>query len=137
MIILNNDIFEGLKALADSSFPKQCASCGKRYETAEQFLKETEDLNTKSGLKNSVDDDGSSIVEAYRNCICGSTLMDFFTDRRDLSEKGLYRRKKFGEMLDALVEAGEDKEQMRVELLKILRGENSDILKKYRRKKLV
>ncbi|MCK9987662.1 MAG: hypothetical protein AzoDbin1_04134, partial [Azoarcus sp.] len=42
--------------------------------------------------------DGQVIVELFRNCVCGSTLMDCFRDRRDTSEAGLRRRARFGEL---------------------------------------
>ena len=127
------NFFKDLKALAESAFPKNCANCGRVYETAEQFMAETENINPeRSGLKSSVDDDGTPIVEAFRNCVCGSTLMDFFSSRRDLSEKGLARRKKFGEMLDYLESQGLEFEIARVELIKVLRGENSEILKNFK-----
>ena len=127
------NFFKDLKALAESAFPKRCANCGRVYETAEQFIAETENINPeRTGLKSSVDDDGTPIVEAFRNCVCGSTLMDFFSDRRDVSDKGLARRKKFGEMLDYLVTQGLEFEIARAELIKVLRGENSEVLKKFR-----
>lgn len=127
------NFFKDLKALAESAFPKRCANCGRVYETAEQFMAETENINPdRTGLKSSVDDNGTPIVEAFRNCVCGSTLMDFFSDRRDVSDKGLARRKKFGEMLDYLVAQGLAFEVAQAELIKVLRGESSEILKKFR-----
>lgn len=124
-----DELFGGLKELAESSFPKKCANCGREYQNAEQFLRETESINNKiTGLKASVDDDGIAIVEAFRNCPCGSTLMDFFSDRRDLSVAGLGRRKKFEEMMVFLTKNGLDKIVARNELLKVLRGERSEIL---------
>lgn len=129
----SDELFKGLRTLAESSFPKVCSSCGKRYETAEEFMRETVAIQDgKSGLKQSYDDDDQTIVEAYRNCVCGSTLMDFFTDRRDLSEQGLARRKKFGELMDFLIENGLDKEIAREELLKVVRGGKSEVLAKYK-----
>ncbi len=123
------ELFAGLNALAESSFPKKCANCGRSFETAEAFLLETQGVNeSSSGLKQSVDDDGRQIVEAFRNCPCGSTLMDFFSDRRDLSEAGLKRREKFEKLLIFLVDNGLDRETARQELLKVVRGERSEIL---------
>ena len=119
----------GLRALADSAFPKYCRNCGRTFATAEQFIEETEQIRQgTSGLKQSYDDDDLTIVEVYRNCPCGSTLMDYFSNRRDSSEVGLNRRKKFGEMLDMIVAKGIERDVARVELLKLLRGEHSEIL---------
>lgn len=126
---MNLSLFLGLRALADSAFPKYCRNCGRTFATAEQFIEETEQIRQEtSGLKQSYDDDDITIVEVYRNCHCGSTLMDYFSNRRDLSEVGLNRRKKFGEMLDMIVAKGIERDVGRVELLKLLRGEHSEIL---------
>ena len=87
-------LFDGLNSLAESAFPKKCNTCGRMFENAEQFLRETEDIRESvTGLKQSRDDEGAIIVEAFRNCPCGSTLMDFFNDRRDQSRAGDARRK--------------------------------------------
>jgi len=127
----HDGVFKDLKELAESSFPKKCANCGRVYDTAEQFLSDTDNINPeKSGLKESVNDDGSKIVEAFRNCPCGSTLMDLYNNRRDLSEVGLQRRKKFEDLLVFLVANGVERAMARLELLKIMRGEKSEILSK-------
>jgi len=131
--IFSDELFKGLRTLAESSFPKVCKSCGKRYETAEEFMRETENIRAgQSGLKQSYDDDDHSIVEAFRNCSCGSTLMDFFSDRRDVSQSGLARREKFGDLLDFLVENALDAEIARTELMKVVRGDKSEILAQYK-----
>ncbi|MBI5451000.1 MAG: oxidoreductase [Gammaproteobacteria bacterium] len=126
-----SDLFNGLKALAEYSFPKKCANCGQTYETADQFLAETQALRAStSGLKESEEEDGTKIIEVFRNCQCGSTMMEFFGDRRDLSEKGLQRRQKFEEIMDFLDKNGLDRQVARAELLKVMRGEKSDTLSK-------
>ena len=127
------ELFKGLKELAESAFPKKCANCGRAFVSAEQFLLETESINTSTtGLKQAEDDDGSKIVEVFRNCPCGSTLMEFFNDRRDLSEAGIKRRIKFDELLNFLQENNFDRITARNELIKVLRGESSGILSKFR-----
>lgn len=123
------ELFRGLRELAEAAFPKHCKSCGRKFATAAEFVAQTVPVKAgRSGLKKSVDDDGNNIVELYRNCVCGSTLMDFFSDRRDLSEAGLARRRKFGELLDHLIGKGLERQVARAELIKVLRGEKSDIL---------
>lgn len=127
----HDELIKGLKALAESAFPKKCANCGRSFESAEQFLSETQKINAKtSGLKQVDDEDGSKIVEVFRNCPCGSTLMDFFGNRRDLSEAGEKRRGKFDELLNFLSENGLDKTTARTELIKVAHGEKSEILSK-------
>lgn len=124
------ELYAGLRALADSAFPKSCRNCGRKFETADEFVRLTERVGSgTSGLKQSCDDDGSKILEVFRNCPCGSTLMDCFSDRRDSSPAGLARREKFGQILDMFVSRGLDRTLARVELLKILRGEPSALIK--------
>jgi len=133
---IENELFSGLKALSESSFPKVCKSCGKKYETADEYLHETQTINgVKSGLKAAEEDDGVLVIEAFRNCSCGSTLMDYFSDRRDTSDKGLKRREKFADLLIKLEKKGIDASVGRDELLKVVRGQHSEILNKLLNKK--
>ena len=127
----SEELFSGLRSLAETAFPKHCASCGRKFETAEQFIKETESINpSQTGLRESLDDDDELIIEAFRNCPCGSTLMEFFDNRRDLSEKGEKRRKKFDEMLQFLMSKNIDRETARTEMIKVVRGGRSEMLSK-------
>jgi hypothetical protein len=128
--IENEVLFAGLRALAESAFPKHCPTCGRQFESAQQFIENTHSIRSdKSGLKQSFDDGDNTIVEMYRNCPCGSTLMDFFSDRRDQSEKGIQRRKKFDELMDYLIAKGWKAGQARKELLKALHGEKNELVK--------
>lgn len=115
-------LFEGLHSLLEDSFPKKCATCGKVYHSSAQFFKETTPpaMSSKS-LKSSFDDEIGTVVEAYRNCSCGSTLMDVFSDRRDASEKGVKRREKFDRVLTMFVEKGMERQEVKSELLKFIR----------------
>ena len=127
----SEELFRGLKSLSRTAFPKKCPTCGRVYENEEQYIAATEAIRpTKSGLKESFDDDDKQIVELYRNCVCGSTLMEFFGDRRDNSPNGIKRREIFGQLMDMLVEKGIEPEVARNELLKKLYGQKSDLLDK-------
>ena len=123
-------LFKGLKTLSASSFPKRCATCGKTFGSLEAFIKETESIKGHTGLKKGQDDEDRDIVQLFRNCTCGSTLMDCFNDRRDISESGLKRRALFAQLLDILKAKGLDVSVARVELLCLMRGEKSPILEK-------
>jgi hypothetical protein len=124
-------LYDGLKALVKSAFPKKCNNCGATYQTAEEFIEKTQIIRPDhSGLKSTEDYDGSTIVELFRNCHCGSTLMDAFSDRRDLSEAGEKRRKNFDKIMQLVQKKYDlDREQARNELLKIMRGQHSEIIK--------
>ncbi|WAR44429.1 hypothetical protein [Methylomonas rapida] len=118
--------FEGLKALFVSTFPKTCHSCGFVYETAEQFFAETRGMASgRSSLKAATEEDGVVIVEVFRNCRCGSTLMDEFGSRRDHSEKGQRQRQAFDRMHALLRERSIPEAEIRSEIVKFLRGEPS------------
>jgi hypothetical protein len=121
-------LYKGLRALSELSFPKLCANCGKRYETVDEFVFQTEAVRKSSGLKEE-EEDGQIFVELFRNCICGSTLMDEFNNRRDLSSAGIGRREKFGEILERLTGSGIAYETARNELLKVMRGDGSELLR--------
>lgn len=126
-------LLAGLHALAASAFPKRCATCGRTFATVEDYLEETQRIApAKSGLKQVRNDDGGLVVELFRNCPCGSTLMDVFVDRRDPSEKGQQRRQRFGELLDYLETAGLARDVARQELIKVMAGHGSTILQRYR-----
>ena len=125
--------FEGLRPRGESAFPKECRNCGRIYETAEDFFKDTGNGHSqKTGLRESVDDDEEIMVEVFRNCACGSTLMDNFSNRRDTSAAGQARRDKFAMYLAFLTKAGMDAEKARTELLKVARGGKSEVLAQIR-----
>ena len=126
---MNDQNFAGLRALLESSFPKHCGNCGRIYESVEQFLTETEEMpNGRSSLKSAVEVDGSEIVEVFRNCACGSTLMDEFNSRRDDSEQGKRRRAVFDNMLLLLRQKNVPDQMARTEILNFLKGRKSQLL---------
>lgn len=126
---IDEEFFAGLRELADSAFPKRCGNCGREYRSAAEFLVATQPVRANSsGLKQSRDDDGRMIVDLFRNCVCGSTLLESFWNRRDLSQDGTVRRKRFQEMLDKLVAMGCRAETAHGELLKLMRGQPNDLL---------
>ncbi len=122
-------LFAGLRELAESSFPKRCRNCGTEYRNAAEFLAATQPLRTdSSGLKQSLGEDGELIVDLFRNCVCGSTLLESFWNRRDFSEEGIKRRMRFQNMVDELVATGCTAGTARNELLKLMRGQANDLL---------
>ena len=122
------ELYSGLANLAAGDFPKTCPTCGREYKTFEEYIEQTVPLANKSGLKGSEDDDGKPIVEVFRNCVCGSTLLDFAQSRRDHSERGEQRRQKFDKMLAALVRHGIEQEVARQELRKVINGIKSEVI---------
>lgn len=116
-------LYAGLRELAESNFPKRCRHCGKEYLNVTDFLVATKSLREdSSGLKQSLDDDGQVIVDVFRNCVCGSTMLESFYNRRDLSEQSVKRRKIFQDMVNkVVVEKNCSIEDARAALLKFMR----------------
>lgn len=121
-------LYSGLRELAAGAFPKTCSTCKRVYATAEEYVQATQRINGRTGLKSGEDDDGAMIVNLFRNCECGSTLLAEFRDRRDTSPQGLQRRERFGLLLEHLVAQGIERELARMELLKVTRGQHSELL---------
>lgn len=120
-----------LKKIAEVSFPKECTSCGARYEDLEDFLAKTQSIPNAAGLFDSLERDDMSVIDLIRNCACGSTLMVAFSERRDKTAHGLRRRELFGELLKKLIAVGVDEADARTALLKVVRGGRSDLLESY------
>lgn len=124
----DNSLFDDLVVLEQNSFPKKCETCGKVYESIDDFTDQTEHINGRSGLKSSEGDEGETILELFRNCSCGSTLLDFFADRRDMSDRGEHRRTSFNTVLTHLVDSGLERELARKELIYYMKHKKSKVL---------
>jgi hypothetical protein len=124
----DDELFAGLQVLSEGEFPKICPNCGRTYENLAQFLELTVPISGHTGLKAALDDDDRPVVELFRNCVCGSTLMDFFRSRRDESDGGRQRRAIFDRMLGVLVRRGMQHDIAHDELLKLARGEHSELI---------
>lgn len=130
VVAVDAELYAGLQAIAAGTFPKHCALCGRSYRDVDEYVAQTQRVGSgRSGLKQTTDDDGQVVLELFRNCVCGSTLMDCFNNRRDTSEAGLRRRARFGELVDSLVAKGLEHTWARAELLNVLRGKPSRILR--------
>jgi len=126
----DDDLFADLQALSASAFPKRCPTCGRVYTSEADFIARTQPLEHSSGLKAGEDDAGHTLVELYRNCICGSTLLDFFDDRRDDSDDGGQRRTAFARLLTRLSERGVPAATARSELLVVANGGTSALIER-------
>jgi len=109
-------------------FPKVCRSCLKRYDSFEDFIAQTSDVNGKCGLAEYPQNAKSCKVGVFRNCECGSTLLVVCLCRRDESAEGDLRRRNFDSMLACYAKAGIDRESARRELRKVMRGGKSELL---------
>ncbi len=126
---MTSDIYNGLKPVSDDNFPKRCNTCGEIYYDQEDFLAKTAKAGLKTGLKESYDEDDNRIVELFRNCACGSTLLENFECRRDETDQGEKRRVLFRALLEKIISKGFDEEVADMELRKVARGKESELIK--------
>lgn len=111
------------RRLEHQAFPKTCPVCGKVYRDEIQFFQETQALVGRPSGTRPIHDDPDVdhlYLEVYRNCACGTTLMERFHSRRDLSPAGLARRAAFEEVLGKLTLAGLSREAARLQLLRLI-----------------
>ena len=114
-------LYQGLRAIWDTEFPKICPKCNRVYHSFEEYLVDTFPLHHSSGLMGYKVGDPGEQVGLFRNCACGTTIMAFCHDRRDLSESGNKRRELFNELMNRLIDNGISAQEAREKLLKELR----------------
>ncbi|WP_439859183.1 hypothetical protein [Pseudomonas sp. MBLB4136] len=125
----DDDWYAGLKALCLDDFPKRCRNCGRTFASEEEYCRETQAIRPEiTGLKGVDDPEDGPLVEVFRNCVCGSTLLVSCCSRRDDSEAGHKRREQFDRLLNILEQRGLAREQARAELLKVMSGVRSAVL---------
>ncbi|WP_020410020.1 hypothetical protein [Hahella ganghwensis] len=128
----DESLMVGLRSLAEVAFPKRCVCCGRVYETLEEFVSQTTPCGTSgSGLREVTEEDGEVILELFRNCVCGSSLMEFCGDRRSQSESAAKLRERFEKLVMALESKGVNPDVARVELRKVVNGQQSELLATY------
>jgi hypothetical protein len=110
----------GLQVRHDESFPRTCVRCDRQFADLDDFVAHTNPIFRASGLMERDDPANGTIVLLMRNCTCGTTLALRCDDRRDGSEKGAFRRRRFETMVALLVEAGVQPGTARVELRRML-----------------
>ncbi|MBA4387477.1 MAG: oxidoreductase [Verrucomicrobia bacterium] len=133
-MVLNKDwldeFYKGLRVLQESTFPKKCPMCRKIYASLDDFVQHTDGVSASRGLLEAPASDDQSMVALFRNCSCGSTLMVECRDRRDISNRGVNARKAFGSLMAILKQAGLTTDVARLEVLNVIRGGESAVLKK-------
>ena len=121
--------FAGLQAFSHDSFPKLCRTCGREVACAADYFQQTQAIRHDiTGLKAVYDDEEGALVEVFRNCVCGSTLLVNCMSRRDDSAAGNSRRRLFDDLLGYLQLHGVERAQARHELLRVASGERSEVL---------
>ena len=130
-IEITSELYQQLRPLVENPFTKECPTCGHIFQNFDEFISQTQTDLRSSGLVELVKTNSRAIVGLYRHCSCGEMLLVLCKGRRDTTEEGIRRRIAFGEILESLKAAGVDAAVARQELLKIVRGEESDLIKKF------
>lgn len=132
-IKVHQDVYRGLEELSQTVFPKRCKNCDRVYETAGDYIRQTQPVPKGSGLQEYPAHENTTepVVHLYRNCVCGSTLVGLFEDRRDTTPQGLQRRKLFEELIKLLIGKGLDRRIARAEIVKVINGQESKVLEQF------
>ncbi len=112
----------------ESDFPKTCTTCGRHYETLEEYLATTTPPEEEAPpLPYRGNAEYQQSQQYLRRCACGTLLSLPPVMRRDLSHEGQRRRQLFSELLDALQQAGLPREEARTQLLLTLKTWRNEI----------
>ncbi|MCB1614958.1 MAG: hypothetical protein KDI30_02985 [Pseudomonadales bacterium] len=102
---------EKMQCLTKEAFPKVCPTCHKVYSNELEFFTETvalentdREIKAVEGLEEN--QEPPEFIEVYRNCACGTTLMEWFHSRRNFSEKGIKQRLLFTLLQEGLISKG-------------------------------
>lgn len=128
---------QGLTMLLDTAFPCRCSSCGRVYESLDDFVSHAEPIPKTRGLKAMSAAMASPIEALNRRCACGSTMQQLVQERRSLTPEGRRRRKVFGELMALLASEGWAESDARAALLMTMRGEKSERLSALMRKEIL
>lgn len=123
----------GLRAVVDDDFPKTCRNCGRTYQTIGEFIRDTVSTTQGAGLKQGFTDDEQAIVELFRNCQCGSTLMSPVQSRRGSSDLASECREQFDTLVAQMAAAGKTHESAREDLRQVITGGYGDILEQLKK----
>ncbi len=118
----------GLRSVVDGDFPKTCRNCGRSYQTLEEFIRDTVSTSAGTGLKQGFSDDEQAIVELFRHCQCGSTLMSPVHSRRGNSDLASECREQFDRLVAQMATSGRTHESAREDLRQVITGSYGDIL---------
>ena len=111
--VFSESVKKKLASHYDDIFPKKCNNCKRVYHSIEQYKRETKTLKRKTTIFDAIG------LQEYRNCVCGSTLIVWTQERRDVTDYGVARRKLFDECLEKILkissaEEDEVREKLRV-----------------------
>jgi len=117
--------YSGLTVRSADLFPLTCTRCQRKFTDLSDFISRTTPVYRSSGLVERGDTATGPFVLLLRNCLCGASLALQCTDRRDRSESGQQRRKRFDALVLLLVETGVEAEQARRQVRQLFEAAGS------------
>ena len=126
--VCRDETYGELRAFDVESFPKTCRTCGKVYPSASAFIADTQAAKTGSAIKQSHDENGEVVIELFRDCQCGSTLMNPFYSRRGSSDLASKCREEFDHLIEHMTANGHTHASAGEELRHVITGGYADIL---------
>ncbi len=113
--------YEGLQVLQTVQFPITCTRCQRRFTDINDFVARTTPIFQSTGLMERDDAGSGTLVLLLRNCLCGTSLALRCQDRRNHSELGELRRRRYDTLVNLLVEVGVDADGAREQVRRLLR----------------
>jgi len=135
-MVMNNTgydkyFYRKLHSAAGFAFPQDCPKCRKNFKNVEEFISKTKSVEGVDRIFESHDPQQRKIIEIVRQCSCGKVILEEFYTRRDDSLEGIERRAEFSHYLDELCDAGMVCSVARTELLSVMRGKPSPLMKRF------
>lgn len=112
--------YAGLQVRSAELFPLTCSRCQRRFVDVHDFIGRTTPIFHSSGLMEREDPGTGTFVLLMRNCLCGTSLALNCQDRRNRTDQGVLRRKRYDTLVSLLIEVGVDAEQARGEVRRLL-----------------
>ena len=131
--VCHDELYGRLKAFDEEGFPKTCGTCGRVYESASAFIANTTAARAGSALKQSHDENGETVIELFRDCQCGSTLMSPFYSRRGSSDLASKCRHEFDQLIKHMTDSGHTHASAGEELRHVITGGYADILEQLKK----
>lgn len=112
--------YAGLQVHSADLFPYSCTKCQRRFTDLPDFISRTTPIFHSTGLMERSDPAAGTVVLLLRNCLCGTSLALRCRDRRNPSENGQLRRRRFNTLVGLLVEVGVEPEHAQADIRRLL-----------------
>ncbi|MBK8400902.1 MAG: hypothetical protein IPL29_07540 [Propionivibrio sp.] len=69
--VIDAEFLRGLRVMAETTFPKECRTCGNVYQDSQDFIERTVGIGPKKGVKLGFDDDDARVLEFFEIALVG------------------------------------------------------------------